>query len=266
MNSFNRFVELVASELGGTTRNKAKRIELTLPGREPIVIDPQAEPKQLSRERLALVEKQAALVQITPAALFAAAIENGSKGRSRKTILRVAFGYRLINGHPCFRRYTSYFEPISKRKATIRGDDRLFAEPSASLIQRNPDFGFIQQHVDELSRQVAEVYEDYFDDAEVNSEVRAIGERRKEELFELDLLYNRRSQRHLRTYGVNTDQPWEKPSSPAEEFRRKKAIVYQRHAPLVSVEILSVGTVLTPVDGKTGPLRLPFFTPNESRS
>jgi hypothetical protein len=257
MNSFRRFLELVASELGGTVRSKEEKFVLARPDKEPIVIDPQVDQEQLSRERLAYVEKQAALVLLTPAVLFAAGIENEPRTRNRKTILRVAFGYRLINGRPCFRRYTSYFEPVSNRRGTIRGDDTLFAE-SSSPIQRNPDLSFIQEHVGKLSRRIADVYDDYLSDPEVDAEVRAIGTRRKSELFELDLLYNRQSQRHLRTYGVNTEKPWEKPPSPAEEFRRKKAIVYQRHAPLVSVEILSVGTVLTPVEGKTGSLRLPF--------
>jgi hypothetical protein len=212
--------------------------------------------KTLSRERLLFVEKQAASVLLAPAVLFAAELNNG--GRNRRTILRIAFGYNLLNGRPCFRRYTSYLEPATKRTRTIRGDDNLFARRSSSVKERKLDYSFIEAHVGELGRQVTEVYEDYLNDAEVKTEIRMMAERRRTELFELDLLYNRKSQRHLRTYGINPERPWEKPSSPSDEFRRKRAILYERHTPLVAVKILSVGTVLTPTDGKKGLLGLPF--------
>ncbi len=256
MSSLDEFLKLVADQLGGSTRRVGKQIELVLPEREPIILDSEVEQNTVSSERLLFVEKQAASVLAAPAVLFAAELNNA--GRNRRTILRVAFGYHLLNGRPCFRRYTSYFELAHKQARTIRGDDNLFAERSPSVRERKPDFSLIETHISALGRQITEVYEDYLNDAGVKTELRTIADRRRAELFELDLLYNRKSQRHLRTYGINPERPGEKPPSPSDEFRRKRALVYERHVPLVAVKVLSIGTVLTPTDGKKVLLGLPF--------
>lgn len=267
MSSSIKFLELVASELGGTLRREGDKLELVLTGRQAIVINQSAEEKEITQDRLEFVEKQAAIVLLTAPVLFAAELKNPQQSRSRKTVLRVAFGYRLIKGRPCFRRYTSYLEPTSGRTVIIRGDDHLLGELSSTILERNADHSLINEYLHEMSRQVAEAQNDYLTDKDVKAELQALAERQRSELFELNLLYNRKSQRHLRTYGVNPEKPSEKPTSPVDEFRRKRLIVYQRHVPRVSVDVLSLSTVRIPLVGKAGPLQLPFWEgiPENSR-
>jgi hypothetical protein len=256
--SIQRFVELVALELGGTALSQERRIALRLTSGESIAIDPTATAAngEVSRERLLYVEQQAAIALLAAPIYFGAEVADRSRRQKLVTVLRAAFGYRLTNGRPCLRRYTSYFEPTSGQRGTIRGDDELFA---ALTVEVRPDTSFIHQHLAGMALQIRQAFDDYWKDAELNMELEAIGERQRSELFELDLLYNRRSQRYLRTYGVDPEAPEKKPSSPTEEFNRKRRIVVHRHAPTISVEILSLGTVVTAVGEGSGFIQLPFL-------
>jgi hypothetical protein len=255
--SIETFLRLVAGELGGRVRVHRHTLDLLLPDRQ-VAIEATNRDGPPSRGRLEYVEQKAAIALLAVPALFGAAVAGRSPRGKRSIVLRVAFGFRLLARQTCFRRYTSYIETGTRRRWTIRGDDDLFAE-DGTATEAPPDTSQIAKHLGALAAQISDASEDYLLDPDTSSAVAALAERLKSELFELDLLYNRRSQRHVRSYGLNPEKPSRAFDSPALEFERKKMIVHQRHAARATLHVLSVGTVTTPVAGTAEIVRLPFL-------
>jgi hypothetical protein len=258
VNAVEEFLHLVARELGGRARKCGQRIALHLPDRRielDLLVDCQGQP---SRNHLEFVEQKMGVALLAPPTIFGAKIAGRVPPGRRRTILRVAYGFRLVAGPPSFRRYTSYFDPAQSRRWTIRGDDALFATEGPAEAQ--PDTSLIARSLDTVATEISAASDDYFRDPDTALALKELNDRFKSELVELDLLYRRRSQRHVRSYGLDPDSPKSTVfDSPSKEFERKKAIVHERHAVKGDVQVLSIGTISTPIAIAKGRVYLPFL-------
>jgi hypothetical protein len=252
------FLRWVARELGGRERKCGQMIALHLPDRQidiDLLVDSQGQP---SRNHLEFVEQKAAVALLAPPTIFGAKILGRVSPARRRTILRVAFGFRLVAGPPCLRRYTSYFDLAQSQPWTIRGDDALFA--AEGPVETPPDTSLIARSLDTPATEISAASYDYLRDPDTALALRELTEHFKSELVELDLLYRRRSQRHVRSYGIDPDSPESAVfDSPSKEFERKKAIVHERHAVRGGMQVLSIGTISTPLAMAKGRVRLPFL-------
>lgn len=252
-----RFLQVVARELGGRASKRRQRFTLQLPDRR-VNFDTFESQELPSRDHLELVEQKAAMALLAPPTIFGARIAGSVPRGRRRTILRVAFGFRLLAGSPCFRRYTSYFNSEERRPWTLRGDDAMFT--AEELAEAPPDASLIAQSLREVAQQISAASDDYLRDPDTALALKELSERFKSELVELDLLYRRRSQRHIRSYGLDPESPESTTfDSPVKEFERKRAIVHERHAVRAGVQVLSIGTISTPIAGGRGAVRMPFL-------
>jgi hypothetical protein len=159
---------------------------------------------------------------------------------------------------PCFRRYTSYFDPAQSRPWTIRGDDALFT--AEGPVEAPPETSLIARSLDTAATEISAASDDYLRDPDTALALTELNERFKSELVELDLLYRRRSQRHVRSYGIDPDSPTSTAfDSPTKEFERKRAIVHERHSVKGGVQVLSIGTISTPLAMAKGRVHMPFL-------
>jgi hypothetical protein len=254
-----RFVSRVAAEAGGEVHQRGSSVDLLLPGRDPISVEAETDDRRVPHERLRFVEKQAAIALLAEPSLFALLVlDNGKKVGRRVEIIRVAFGYYIVNGRRCFERYTAYVEPRSGTTATLRGDDRLFSE-ATSRQEGTFDREVIERLTPTILSLVRGAHEHFVTGARQVAEFQAMADRRRNRLFELELLYARKSRHHIRTYGVDPRDSASRPPSATEEFRRRKMGVLRKYLPRVSVNILSVGVVRTPARRKGGQLLAPFL-------
>ena len=257
VNAIESFLNLVARELGARTRKRGQTITLQLRDRQ-IDLDSLESKGPPSLSRLEFVEQKAAMALLAPPSIYGARLVGSVPRGRRRTIVRVAFGLRLLAGSPCCRRYTSYFDPEEPPPRTIRGDDGLFA--AEGRAEAPPDTSLIARSLGDAVMEIGAASDDYRRDPETALALKELGERLKSELVELDLLYRRRSQRHVRSYGLDPESPASTAfDSPVKEFERKRAIVYERHAIKAGVQVLSIGTISTPIAAKHGMARLAFL-------
>lgn len=265
MNGLQRFVSRYAAEVGGRARLKGADVELLLPDRDPLVVHAETDGERVPQDRLKMIEKEAAIALLAETGLFALTVlDRGGRRRRDALLLRVAFGYYVINGRRCCQRFTAYFEPGSGQAATLRGDDRLFSEDS-NTEEVVLDRQLIRTHTPEIVSLVRGAYDAYVTDARQVAEFQAMAERRRDRLFELELLYARKSRRHIRTYGVDPRDSASRPPSATEEYRRRKMSVLRKYLPRVGVNLLSVGVIETPAKRRRGQLLAPFLPDPEDR-
>ena len=257
--SLRRFVSQVAALQGGSVRKKGAGVELRLPDRDPIRVEATPGDKRVAHDRLQWVEKQAARALLAEPSLFAVTVVADSKAARRPVVLlRVAFGYYIVNGKRCFERYTGYVDPGRGTTATLRGDDRLFARGSRTTeapVDRTP----FERSTPTLLALLRSAQDDFVTTPRAVSEFEAMATRRNNRMFELELLYARRSRHHIRTYGVDPRDAASRPPSATEEYRRRKVGVLRKYLPRVAVCVLSVGIVKTPARRKAGQLIAPFY-------
>ena len=265
MNALIRFMSLVANELGGTVVTQKDHLELHLEGEPPVIVPLNANRSQFTQERLRLVEKQAAIALLSDPAYFTVTVTTDTWKRCRKTqLMRVAFGLYIVNGVRCFQRYTAYYEAGSGLCAVLLGDDAIFSRNIDSIEQRRerskikaswPKIGFLYQ--------VA--YKHFINSDNQVQQFQALSERQKEYLFDLNLLYSRKSKRHIRTHGVDLNDCNSHPSSATDEFQRRKANIMSRYIPQVGIMLLSTGVVTSPARRCKEILQMPFIPSPEDK-
>ena len=259
MNALKDFVAAVADEVGGTLRTRGEHLELELQGRPPVIIDLDPTEVQVSHDRLLFVEKQAAIALLAEPGSFSVAVNDAAWMRNRRvTLLRVAFGYYVVNGARCFQRYTAYYDARNDLGAVLAGDDNLFSS-STETVELESGLTEISAARLRLVSLVQSAYQHFISGHRQAQEFQAIADRQRVRLFELDLLYRRRSKQHIRTFGVDLNDLKSRPPSASDEFHRRKLDILARHVPKVSATILSTGVVISPAKGQNKRVQMPFL-------
>lgn len=259
MSALKDFVTAVADEQRGRLRTRGEHLELELPGRSPVIIDSDPKEPQVSRDRLEFVEKQAAIALLAEPRSFSVSVKDDAwKRNQRLTLLRVAFGYYVVNGARCFQRYTAYYDTRNDVGAVLEGDDNLFSSSTEDV-----ELEFSQMEISaarlKLVLLVQFAYQHFITGHRQVQEFQAIADHQRHCLFELDLLYRRTSKQHIRTFGVDLNDLKSRPPSVSDEFHRRKLDVVTRHVPKVAATILSTGVVISPVKGQKKRVQMPFL-------
>jgi hypothetical protein len=250
---------VIATECGWELYTKDDQITVTIDGQTQYVINVRAKGVDISRERLMLVEKQAAIALLAKPACFAVAIETNGWERCRKlNLVRVVVGLYMVNGSRCFQRFTAYCDVANSYVALLEGEDRLFAEEVTSIADRIKGTEIAESRA-AIAGLIRHAQEHYRGASAQEQEFAALEDCRSKHLFELDLLYERRSKQHIRTFGVDLGDCKSRPPSANEEYQRRKLDIRSRFLPRVATQVISAGVVVTPAKGRRAELQTPFF-------
>ena len=259
MKALRNFLSLVADQLGGTLRTRGGNIELKLPRRLPVIIDLAKDASKVSKERLMFVEKQAAIALMSEPTSFSVTVKDDAWRRNRRvTLLRVAFGYYIINGARCFQRYTAYYDTQNAVVAVLLGNDNLFS-PTTKTVNSEYNLSQFNTAGPTLASLVQSVYQHFIKGDRQIREFKAIADHQSDRIFELGLLYERRSKQHIRTFGVDLNDLKSRPPSASDEFHRRRLDILSRHIPRVALKILSTGIVVSPAKGRKKSILMPFI-------
>jgi hypothetical protein len=193
------------------------------------------------RTRLEWLEKQAARFVLGAPLAYSAAMRSVAGQRASGLALRLSFGLSLSFGHPLRQRFSAYVFS-SGRKPELRGaeGDSLENAKDVKLLLRAPVW--VTKAWAKVVPLVEEACERYESRPDVQEELGRLAQRRRESLWYLHNLYNRREGFNDHIYGLPLGET-SGSAAIAQEYQNCQLVVLRRYSVRIEVKALSLGVL-----------------------
>jgi len=229
------------SQAGGSCSKESDGLGLSFPdGTEEFVAYAPTD-QQTWRSRFKWVEKQSALFILNAPILYAIKWERQSRRKvASKSALRLSVGLSLSVGPALPKRYTCILKRGGKFSVIEGGYLRLGEGTTSSTLAQLPEWA--EAELEKLSLAVLEACEEFEARPQVQQAILGLGEKRRDEMANLGLLYRRKQGSNDRLYGL-PEAGTEGSVSIEAELRRLQNIVLDRYRLRVRVRVLSLGVL-----------------------
>lgn len=190
-------------------------------------------------DRFEWLEKQAASFLLKAPLTYSATVRWPAGRREAGHVLRLSFGLSLSLGRPLRRRFSAYvFSSGKKPQLFAFEDESVERTEHVELVRQLP--AWVAKLRDEFVPVIHQACATYRDRADVQEEITALAQKRKEALWHLDSLYQRSEGSPDRIHG------WPPmgaigSAAIAQEYQNCQASVLRRFAIGIEVAPLSLG-------------------------